>query len=429
MGTKRLRGWIAAFACIAMLLPSGCGKSDSNGANARINALSNNQRDAIATNIDSSLVQASNQFGIRLHEQLAQANQEQNLFICPLSISTAIAMAYNGANGATQREIAATMGWTKHTLNAINSSYSQILDLQVQPGTGIDLQLANSMWLKPKMKIQKPFQQALQNSYDAQASEVDWTNAEDTANQINNWVSKHTNGMIPTLLDPNAIDPSVVMMLLNAIYFKGEWQTPFEKTLTKEAPFHMGSGRTATASYMNQSGRYEHTRGEGYEAIRLPYGEGQMSMLIVLPGPKTPLAEIEKQITEGKLPLGKRWEREYGAVHLPKFKIEYASSLNQSLEALGIHAAFSPADADLSGITGVPGLYIDSVIHKSIIEVAEQGTEAAAVTSIAVGEAGAATPLPEPFDMRIDRPFFFLIEDVKSGLWLFTGSVYQPVES
>ncbi|GFN30494.1 serpin family protein [Paenibacillus xylaniclasticus] len=383
------------------------------------------QRTELIEGIDPAIVQASNQFGMRLHEQLVKKKPGHNVFLSPISISTAFAMAASGSAGNTQKEMLDVLGWDGKTVDQINTGYRKLTELLTQSGSGVKLHTANSVWADKRTTLLASFTDSLQKYYSADPKQVDFSDSEGTADQINSWVSKHTNSMIKKLIQADSIQTDTRLMLINAIYFDGKWKDPFNRKKTADAPFYLSDGSSVTVPFMQQSGNYEYKRTDLYEAIRIPYGEGQMAMTIILPTNDQQLNDILPLLWNGELTVSERWTQLNGSIHLPKFKLDDSTKLNEALQSLGMKLPFDEMMADLSGMTGNRNLVISDVRHKSVIEVDEEGTKAAAVTSIEA----ATTSLPpdEPFNMNINRPFYFIIEDLQSGVHLFVGSLYNPI--
>ncbi|WP_164779475.1 serpin family protein [Paenibacillus kobensis] len=420
----RMRTFIASAAIAATVLTSGC-----SSATNQHKPITLEQREQLSESIDQTIVQSSNHFGLRLHEQLVKSESGHNVFLSPLSISTAFAMAANGSKGDTLNELLHVLGWDGKSAQDLNAAYQQLLSLISEPGAGVELRIANSMWSDKKAALLTAFTDTLHQYYGAEPKQADFTDPHNTAKQINGWVSEHTNSMIKKLLDADSVNPDTVLMLLNAIYFNGEWKEPFRKSDTSDAPFHLIDGSDVTAAFMSQSGQFEYKKTDSYEAIRLPYGEGQMAMTIVLPANGKTLDDFQQLLWNGKITVSDRFAKHRGSIRLPKFKMEYSAKLNDALQKLGMKLPFDSNAADLSGITGKRDLVISKVLHKSIIEVSEEGTEAAAVTSIETVATSAPAVDPVPFNMNVNRPFYFAIEDLQSGVQLFTGSMYNPASA
>ncbi|RNF41212.1 hypothetical protein EEX84_02370 [Planococcus salinus] len=245
-----------------------------------------------------------------------------------------------------------------------------------------------------------------------------------SADLINAWVSDATNGKIEEMAS-KPLPGSLVTMLLNAIYFNGSWQFPFSEELTEEQPFYLSDGSTADVPLMTLRSELSYLETKNFQAVSLPYGEGEMNMHVFLPAEDSSLDKFKASMSEEKWAA---WLTEFkakeGTVMLPKFELEYEVNLNNTLQRLGMETAFS--SVDLSNMfEESSGLFISEVKQKSYIDVNEKGTEAAAATSIMVEESGPAEP---PFEMNVNRPFFFAITDEETGVILFMGSIENPVK-
>ncbi|MFD0710937.1 serpin family protein [Paenibacillus sp. GCM10027626] len=417
MSYFRKSKFFAAGILLLLIVPA-CGHSSST------ESISLEQRRAEAKKIDTRIVKASNEFGMHLYRQLVQTeqNKKKNIFISPTSISLALAMTYNGSNGETQTAMAKTMGWQNMSLDEINQGNKALISLLQQSGNGVQVSIANSLWSRKGIAFHNDFMKTNQAFYDAQVTELDFSSPK-AVDTINDWVNNNTNGKIPNMIE--SIDPMEVLILMNAVYFNGGWKEEFQPSATKEERFRLQDGSAKQVQMMAQTGTYEYFQEEGFQAIRLPYGEGQMDMLIILPDESSSLDALYELLEADY----SRWHQPFGMskgeIKLPRFKIEYDVPLKEPLQAMGMTLPFDEAKADFSGMAPVPpNLFISGVTHKSFVEVNEKGTEAAAVTSVQM--AGASAPVDPPFQMTVNRPFFFAIEDCQTGAWLFLGAVTEP---
>jgi serpin B len=377
--------------------------------------------------IDPQLVAADNQFGFKLFSQLVQQDATQNLMMSPTSVAIALSMLYNGASGETQQQIATTLGLQGLSLEAVNQANANLKTVLENADPKVKLAIANSIWGNQQFAFKPDFIDRSQTFYSAEVETLDF-NDPDAVNQINRWVDRHTEGKIPTILDQ--VRPDDLMFLINAVYFKGQWQREFDAAHTSEHPFTLLDGRTSNHPLMQQRGKYLYQENSQFQAVGLPYGNGNLSMYVFLPQPDLSLTQFYQQVL-----VADRWEammnrftRRDGTIQLPRFKYEYKTRLNDALIALGMPLVFDPKAADLTGITEDVDSYVSEVRHKTFIEVNEEGTEAAAVTSVGVRTTSIQIPT-EPFAMKVDRPFFYVIRDNGSGAILFMGSVVNPTDS
>jgi serpin B len=286
----------------------------------------------------------------------------------------------------------------------------------------VTVDIANAIWGRIDIKYRNEFIVNDAKYYGAELKLIDFNEA--APRLINKWVSAKTHGKISKIVDE--IDPNTIVFLINAIYFKGAWKTAFDKKKTKEGEFKLLNGKTVKVPMMRGEGHFNHFKGPKFEAISLPYGkEGKMSMYVFLPDEGSNLDELYETLKNyGWKTLFEQFRSAEGEIALPRFKIEYGRELRDALTALGMGIAFDQMRADFRNLCFAhQRVYLQGVLHKSFIEVNEEGTEAAAVTSVRIG----ITALPQRFKMVVDRPFFFLIRDNETGLILFMGEATNPV--
>ncbi len=404
---------------LAVAVAAGCADGTPTGP---INHL---PRDLTAS--ETHLVAVNNDFAFRLFREVAQrSNPDDNLFISPLSVSMALGMTYNGAAGTTEAAMQNTLGFTGMTRDEINRSYRGVIDLLRGLDPHVDFTLANSIWYRQALTFEPSFFDVTRTYFDAQVSGLDFA-APDAARTINDWVNTQTRGKIPEIV-PDPIPNQMVMYLINAVYFKGAWVVQFDKSLTAPAPFRLADGSTTNVPMMRfqEPSMVRAHRDADVQLLDLRYGGGAYSMTIVMPVGATRLDSL----VAGLSPL--RWNAWVAAldssrydVSLPKFKLEYKLGMNDVLTALGMGVAFIPCPAepdcaDLTRMRPVRDLYIDTVVHKTYVDVNEEGTEAAAVTAVGVG----ITSMPP--SIVIDRPFLFVIRERFSGTILFMGRIMNP---
>jgi serpin B len=371
--------------------------------------------------------QAQSRFALKLFDRLLQQQPQENLFFSPLSIHLALSMLYNGAAGETQAamaEVLEAQDLSLHELNWTNAQMARWLVERSQAEGPIQVQIANGLWVDQTLTLRPPFLQALATYYQAVANRVELGSPQ-TVQSINRWVAERTQGQIDRIVDRLSREDRLV--LLNAIYFKGEWTQPFDPALTEPQPFTRPDGRRVQVPLMAQSGRYGYRETEQLQVVRLPYGEGELAMVILLPKPGVSLEALRQELSPetwqewtGSLPTRP------GSLRLPKFKLAYETDLVPALQQLGLGIAFSP-QADFSQMTPEP-TRVSRVLHKAALEVNEEGSEAAAATGVIVSRT--ASDRQEPFQFVADRPFWFAI--VASGAnreaqtVLFMGSVVNP---
>ncbi|MBO0857667.1 MAG: serpin family protein [Chloracidobacterium sp.] len=373
--------------------------------------------------MNSNLVAASNAFGFDLFQQLLRQAANKNVFFSPLSVMVALGMTYNGAAGETKTGMERALKIEGMNLADLNRASSVLIEALKSSDPKIELAIANSLWTRGGMRFNEDFLERARRFYGAKISSLDFKNPESVAT-INNWVSGATKGKIGRIIDQ--INSEQVIFLINAVYFKGGWQKIFDKTLTKEQPFHLPDGHQRPAQMMAQSGDYLYLHGDKFQAVSLPYGNGSVTLYLFLPEQGSSVDEFLKGLSYQQW---ERWVNNFkktrGDVKLPRFKLDYEKKLNDPLKELGMGVAFNPQKADFSGIHAEKGLYISEVKHKAIVEVNEEGTEAAAATSVGIAGTSASAPR-ERFTFIADRPFLMAIRDSQTGAILFMGAVMEP---
>jgi len=370
-------------------------------------------------NVDARLVAANTKFGFNLFNTLSKQQPNQNIFISPTSVALALSMTYNGVSGETKQEMTKVLeltGMTPQEINAANQALQNSLQ-KVYPN--VQVLIANSLWAKQGFSLKPEFRQINQEYYKANLTELDFTIPQ-APSIINNWVSQKTQGKIDQIV--KEISPDQVLFLINAIYFKGNWETPFDKSQTANKTFSLPDGSSKQHPMMSQEGIYGYYETDKFQAVSLPYGEeGALAMYIFLPNSNSNLATFLQQLTPenwNQWMLNLKFRREDGSIEIPRFKMEYEVELNSTLIALGMTGIFDMSKADFSPMTD-DNVAVDSVKHKTFVEVNEEGTEAAAVTSI-------DPSFGVRFQMNVNRPFFCAIQDHTTGTILFMGTIVDP---
>ncbi|MEN9566016.1 MAG: hypothetical protein RLZZ69_1212 [Cyanobacteriota bacterium] len=376
----------------------------------------------------NQLVNANNRFGFNLFTrlQLQQKSQPQNIFISPPSIAIALAMTRNGTAGKTQAEITQTLGLEQLDTATVDHSYKQLIKTLTTTDNSVELAIANSFWVNQNLNLKAPFIKTSQDFYQGRVTNLDFANPS-AKNTINRWVASNTAHQIPEIVD--SISPEDALYLINAIYFKGSWTNKFAPDTTTKQPFYLKSKTTKPVAMMSQTGDYRYYENEQFQAIRLPYGkQAELGMYIFLPQKNSNLEQFNQQLN---LANWQEWlsqmRSQPGNIFLPKFQLGYTTELKNVLSSLGMQQVFNSAQADFSAMTDST-VAINTVKHKAVIEVNEEGTEAAGVTSTDI-RITSATPQKQPFEMNINRPFFFAIRDDRAGTILFMGNVVEPQEN
>jgi serpin B len=371
---------------------------------------------------EQSLVKSDNEFGLKLFQKVVEQEGEKNIFISPLSVSMALGMTCNGANGSTKEAMENTLELSHLTIQQINESYKTLIELLTSLDSKVTLDIANSIWYRQEFTFEPEFIDLNKTYFNAEVSGLNF-NDPNSVGIINNWVDKNTNGRITEVI--NSINPLDVMFLINAIYFKGTWTYEFDKDLTKDDWFYLSTGSEVACKMMEQKGDFQYFANADFEAADLPYGDGYFSMTIILPKPGTNIDDIIARFTPDDWEEWMSGFKKQGlVVQMPKFKLQYKLSLIPTLSALGMEIAFTD-QADFTRMYPPGDLYISDVKHKTFVEVNEEGSEAAAVSSVTIGITSLGDPTIPVF--RVDRPFIFVIRDQHSGSIIFAGKIIEPV--
>lgn len=368
-----------------------------------------------------ALTAANLDFALRLQSTLLKSAAGENLFFSPLSISTALAMIFAGSAGTTQKAMAATLAYKSLSPKDVNATSFSLLTSLQKRDTTVKLSIADSIWVRMGVVVVPAFTAALRSSYNATLQALDFKSPQAPVT-INAWVKQQTHGLIPSIVQ--SIDADTMLFLINALYFKGTWSSPFNQMSTQPAPFTTASGKQKTVPMMSQTGSFGHIRSATAEIIRLPYGAGSFAMYIVLPPAGTTLSAFVSRLTPSAWSaLVASLTPQHGSIQMPRFSATYAAGLKPALSTMGMAQAFDPESAAFPGILVKQRAFISEIKHRAVMHVDESGTEAAAVTSIGVG----ATAVIEPmFNMVVNRPFVCAIRDDATGTLLFTGAIADP---
>jgi serpin B len=369
---------------------------------------------------DSKRIDADNAFGLNLFGVIAKGQAGRSLCLSPISAALALQMAYNGAVGQTQTEMATALGLQGEAPEAVSRSNATLLAELENGDPAVTLRVANSIWVGDGGAIapRAEFVQRCRDDYHATVG-----NLLGAPGTINAWVRKATNDKIDSIVGESDLR-NVVAVLVNAVYFKGTWSMPFDKAQTRDAVFHMQDGSRRDVKMMNQSGHFGYARGDGFQAVRLPY-HGQFSALLFLPDEGRFTDFMAHLTPENWRALHTRFRPGEGHIGLPRFRAEYTAALNGPLKELGMGVAFRPGAADFSNLAGRPGeVWIGAARQKTYIDVNEEGTEAAAATGVVMSSR--AVMVMQHFDLTFDRPFVYAIQDDRTGALLFLGTMEDP---
>lgn len=392
--------------------------------------------------------QAVNAFALDLYGELRK--QEGNIFFSPYSVSAALAMAYTGAAGKTESQMAKTLHFSlgqAKTNEAFRTLNEQVL--AAGHGKGAELNIANALWAEKSFAFKKEFLESVRTNFAQQSGwfsripvinvalgaiwsddqgslrQVDFRNAPEAArNTINSWVEQQTDNKIKDLFGPGSIAADTKLVITNAIYFKGFWESQFKKNRTKDDPFYLLDGTKVTIPMMMQTASFGYAEETGLQVLEMGYKGGELAMVVLLPSKERRFDDFEQSLTAEKV---NQWignlKNRLVDVHFPKYEMTSSVQLPALLTKLGMTDAFSLRNADFSGMTGGRDLFIEKGIHKAFVHVYEEGTEAAAATGWSFRYTGAP---PRPVVFRADHPFVFLIRHKPSGCILFLGRVTKP---
>lgn len=397
-------------------LVSGCGDPAGPGGSTPIESL---PRELSAAEVQ--LIAADNTFAWKLFQEIHRQEDGENIFVSPLSVAMALGMTYNGAAGTTREAMQRTLELQGMTLHEVNQSYRDLIELLRDLDPAVEVLLANSIWYRTGITLRQEFVDLSTQFFDAEVSSLDFSDPS-APSTINGWVSDKTNGKITEIV-PDAIPWNTITYLINAIYFKGDWTYQFDPGETESAQFTLADGSHTAVDMMSYGGPLKVSTydGDDFRVLDLPYGGQAYRMTVVVPR----AADGIDALVDGL--VGGEWQAALAALHeadrtvyMPKFTLEYDLTLNEVLKALGMDIAFSPTAADFTNMfSGLTDAYIERVKHKTFLDVNEEGTEAAAVTSVDM-----AVTMDSSFS--VDRPFILVIRERLSGTILFMGKVMNP---
>jgi len=384
---------------------------------------------SVAARADDDMKQVAadnNVFALDLFQQIRA--ERGNLFFSPYSISTALAMTTAGTRGETEKQMAMALRFSlnRQRLHPAFAELQATLN-KIQTSGHVKLSVANSLWPHNQHAFLADYLDLTKRCYDVEITPQDYVHTADAAAKaINKWVEQKTQDKIKNIILPGTLDALTRLVLVNAIYFKGNWTHPFKPEATQPAPFTLASGKAVDAPLMNQSREYLYAAADGMQMLELPYTGDELSMLALLPQKSDGLAILEQNLTAAKLEAWTQLLRQREVrVFLPKFKMTAKFELSRAMAALGMKDAFS-ADADFSGMDGQHDLFISSILHKAFVDVNEEGTEAAAATAVIMRAMAMMEPPPT---FRADHPFLFLIREKSTGSILFLGRVADPTQA
>ena len=404
---------------LALVVLAACNDPNApSGSAPRITALTR----ALSSG-EQAVIGASNAFGFGLLRELDKTRADSNIFMSPLSASMALGMTMNGAAGQTFEEMRGALAFGTQPAAEINASYRSLIDMLRGLDATVDFRIANSIWYRNGFPFEQAFLDESRQYFDAKVAGLDFASAS-AVPTINDWVKQSTSGNIDKIVD-GPIDADVVMYLINAIYFNGSWTTRFDKSQTRTEPFNSIGGATAPIAMMRRTDTIRVAETADAQVVDLPYGGGAYAMTILLPKQGKSMREVVATLTADS------WQSAVAGtstrqveLQMPKFTLRWEALLNDPLQALGMRQAFEGGAADFTRMSRPAGnrLYISKVKQKSFVDVHEEGTEAAAVTSVEIRVTCACGPQV----IRIDRPFIFAIRERLSGTILFLGKIVRP---
>jgi serine protease inhibitor len=368
----------------------------------------------------ASLVTSENTFAFDIFREILKSQADENIIISPLSISYALSMTVNGANEGTRNAMLEALRISGITMDELNQSYRDLTKSLLSVDSRVKILIANSVWTEDNFVVKKPFTTILTDYYDAESRSFDISDATVPA-KINSWIENNTNGLIKNMVD--RIEENTVMLLINAIYFKGKWRNEFEVKNTSARTFTRTNGTTVSVQSMHQNEKQKAYVGNGFVVAELPYGQGNFVMDIILPDGNN-LGTFSQYLTGTDFT---NWvnglvERDVN-LYLPRFKYEFKKKLKDVLSLMGMGVAFTDL-ADFSNISDIP-LLINDVTHQALIETNEEGTEAAAATIVIIGTTSAGPH--DPITIDVNRPFIYVIRETSTNSILFMGRVTDPL--
>lgn len=371
----------------------------------------------------AELIEAENEFGLELFQKIyAREEEADNIMVSPLSVSLALAMTYNGANSETKTAMEETLKVYGLSPDEINESYASLVAALKSLDPKVILEIANAIYYREGFPVEQDFVTTNQNYYDAEVEALDFGSSQ-ALNTINGWVADKTHDKIDKILDN--ISGEHVMFLLNAIYFKGIWQSEFDEDDTEDLPFYLDNGSTTQVPIMQKTESLPYYSNSVFRAVKLAYGAGNYNMFVFLPHEENTLEDI---VDELGVDSWTNWMESFTDtvnidLKMPRLKYKYEIKLNDVLTDMGMGVAFARNIADFTGINKNGNLNIDYVKHKTFIEVNEKGTEAAAVTVVAIELTSVG---PHNVQFNVNRPFLYAITEKDTNAILFIGTVKNP---
>jgi serpin B len=368
-----------------------------------------------------TMIESGNSFAFDIFRQVMKsAGENENVMISPMSISYALSMTLNGANGATRDSMLKALRLSGITPDAINNSCKDLTEALLSVDKRVLMSIANSVWVENNFTVKKAFINILTKYYDAESKTFDINDAS-APDKINAWIEEKTNGLIKQMIDK--LEDNTVMLLINAIYFKGKWKSQFDESKTVEMPFYKTGSSQINVPMMKQETEFSVYEGNGFVLAEFPYGQGNFVMDVILPNDHSGLSSAIAQVSDANFSgwINQMSERKID-LSFPRFKYGFKKELKEVLSDMGMKIAFNDG-ADFSNISDQYDLLINDVTHQSFIETNEEGTEAAAATVIGIG---VTSMPPSPLVYKMDHPFMYIIRETTTNSIIFMGRVADP---
>ena len=373
------------------------------------------------TATQQELVESDNTFGFDIFRLVMQANSDvENVMISPLSISYALSMTLNGANGATRDSMMKALRYYNIDIDDINNSYKDLTDKLMEIDERVLMEIANSVWIEEKLRVKQAFIETLKEYFESEIYDFSVSDP-DIVDVINKWIEDHTHGKIKDMITP-PLPPDIAMLLINAIYFNGKWKYEFDEENTTDMPFYPEKGSQADVPMMNQEITAKINAADEFILLELPYGQGNYVMDIILPDDGYTTSDIIPLLNSDDW---NTWLEGMSYLdvdlYMPRFKYEFKTELKDVLSAMGMGIAFTPFAADFSNISE-QDLFISKVLHQTFIETNEEGTEAAAATVVMIE----LTSMPSEPEIKLDKPFIYIIRETSTNSIVFMGKTGNP---
>jgi len=405
-----MRNILLIIAILILLLINSCSESTDN---TPVRPLTQDEK---------QIVTSGNNFGLKFFREVNREEGDKNIVLSPLSVSMALGMTVNGAAGSTRDSMLKTLEMLGLSMDQVNNSYQSLINLLLNIDSKVQFELANSIWYRNTFPFEQSFFDLCGKYFNAQVTGLNFDDPS-AKDIINDWVNTNTKGKIKDIIDN--INPESVMFLINAIYFKGNWTYKFDSTKTKNDQFYLINGSSKDCRMMNQKNKFSYYSNNDFQSVDLPYGNKDYSMTIFLPKPENNINDLINEMNDDNY---KQWLLNFNTdsvnLFMPKYKIEYGLLLNDALKNLGMSIAFDGERADFSYILKNVELFISEVKLKTFILVDEEGTEAAAATSVVMVP---TSYIPQNPTVRLDRPFVFVIRENNSGTIVFIGKIVEPM--